>query len=284
MQTPQHIYRIIFTGLNGTLLDAGTQSWEPAQDAVDAIVDRDIPLIFCSSKTRAEQLALQQEMDLHEPIIVENGSAVYFPPGYFRGPVPGSRPAGSTYGSAAALDVVELGIPADRVRELLDEIRRQTGLRFRRYSDMSVEEIAEESGLQMDVAAQAAEQEFSDTIREKLTAEEWDDLFFALAERGLACVEGDRFTDVFSALTDKGRGVRLVSELLRREVGPIETIGIGNGPGDADLLAAVDRPFLVQQPDETWEELEIENLTKVEGVGPRGFTRVVADFVLPEEA
>ncbi|MEX0600407.1 MAG: hypothetical protein WD205_07180, partial [Rhodothermales bacterium] len=137
METPENgdPYRIIFTGLNGALLDAGTRSWTPAEEAVESVLDEGIPLIFCSSKTRAEQLALQQDLDIFDPFIVENGSAVYFPPDYFHDSVPGARPAGSTYGSAAEVDVVELGIPSHRVRELLDEIRRTTGLQFQRYSD-----------------------------------------------------------------------------------------------------------------------------------------------------
>lgn len=277
-------YRIIFTGLNGSLLDARTQSWKPAEEAVAGLKDHGIPLIFCSSKTRAEQLAIQESMDIYEPFVVENGSALYYPPNYFRDPVPGARAAGSTYGSGVDLNVVDLGIPASRVRELLEDIRGQTNLRFQRYSDMTVEEIASKSALDMDAAARAAEREFSDTIEENLTAEEWDDFFLALAERGLACVEGERFTSVFSALTDKGRGVRLVSELLRRDVGPIETVGIGHGFSDAAMLEAVDRPFLVQKPDETWDDLEVENLQKVQGVGPNGWRRVIQEVVLAEEA
>ena len=277
MESPQSddVYRVVFTALDGTLLDSDTHSWEAADDAIEQLVDSEIPLVFCSSMTRAEQLAIQEDAGIGGPIIVENGSAVFFPPGYFRDSVPGARPAGSTYGSAEELDLVELGIPADRVRELLDEIRRDTGLHFRRCSEMSVKELAETTGLDSDRAARAAEREFSDTLEENLSEADWDDFFLALAERGLACIEGDRFTSVFSALTDKGRGVRLVTELLRREVAPIETIGIGSNAHDVTLLDAVDRPFLVQQSDGSFADIEVDNLEKIEGVGPEGFRRVI---------
>lgn len=277
------VLRIIFTGLDGALLEAGTESWEPAAPAVHAVQRQNIPLVFCSSKTRAEQLAIQQMLGIQHPFIVENGSGVYFRPGYFRDPVPGARQAGSTYGSGTELDVVELGIPIVRVRELLDDVRNEAGLRFQRFSDLSIDAIAEKAGLDMDAAARAAEREFSDTIEESLTDEEWDDFILALAERGLTCVEGERFTSVFSALTDKGRSVRLVTELLRREADPIVTIGIGDGSGDADLLAAVDRPFLVQKPDETWDPLEIDGLQRVHGIGPAGWRRVIEE-VIPSDS
>lgn len=277
MEAPQtdDVFRVVFTALDGTLLDSDSRSWEPAATAIQKLTDSEYPLVFCSSKTRAEQLAIQNEMGISGPLIVENGSAVFFPSGYFRDGVAGARPAGSTYGSAEELDVAELGIPSDRIRELLDEIRKETGLQFRRYSDMSVEELAETTGLDSERAARAAEREFSDTLEEHLSEAEWDDFILALAERGLACIEGERFTSVFSALTDEGRGVRLVSELLRREVAPIETIGIGSSADDVMLLDAVDRPFLVQQSDGSWAELDVENLEEVDGVGPEGFRMVI---------
>ena len=45
---------IIFTDLDGTLLDHRTYTYEPALEALSVIKSHQIPLILTSSKTKAE--------------------------------------------------------------------------------------------------------------------------------------------------------------------------------------------------------------------------------------
>ena len=69
---------VVVTDLDGTLLDAETYSWEPARAALAALVARAIPVIFCTSKTRAETEVLQAVMGIGDPSIVESGGAMAF--------------------------------------------------------------------------------------------------------------------------------------------------------------------------------------------------------------
>ncbi|HHJ53507.1 MAG TPA: HAD-IIB family hydrolase, partial [Caldithrix abyssi] len=66
---------VVFTDLDGTLLDAQTYSYLPALEAIQLLKEKHIPLIFCTSKTFSEARALQQQMGISDPFIVENGSA-----------------------------------------------------------------------------------------------------------------------------------------------------------------------------------------------------------------
>lgn len=67
---------LVFSDLDGTLLDHTTYSYAPARPALAALRARDALLILASSKTAAEMLPLHQELDLGEaPMIVENGAA-----------------------------------------------------------------------------------------------------------------------------------------------------------------------------------------------------------------
>ncbi|MFQ6092792.1 MAG: HAD hydrolase family protein [bacterium] len=68
---------IIFTDLDGTLLDRQAYSYREAEPALDLIKKRDIPLIFCSAKTRAQQEVYRKELDFHGRFIVEDGGAVF---------------------------------------------------------------------------------------------------------------------------------------------------------------------------------------------------------------
>ena len=75
---------IIFSDLDGTLLDQRRgDSFDEASPALEAVRDKGIPLILCSSKTRAEVEVIRGRMGNEDPYIVENGGAIFIPEGYF---------------------------------------------------------------------------------------------------------------------------------------------------------------------------------------------------------
>lgn len=273
---------VIFTDLDGTLLDYDGYRWEPAADAVRLLAARRVPIVFCSSKTRAEQLLYQEALDLAEPFIVENGSAVAVPAGYYgpdlaralaeveHGPRPRPRVR-----SADAHDIIELGLPVDEVRRRLRRIRDDTGLAFRGYADMTGVEVSERTGLDLEAARRATLREYSETIHADLDAEGWQRLREALAGRGLSCLRGRTGCTVISAATDKGRATSLLAALFRRGHGDVVTVGIGDSENDAPMLRAVDRAFLVQRPEGSWADVNVPGLRKVEGIGPAGWSRAI---------
>src|SRR5574337_76081 len=79
----RNAYLLIFTDLDGTLLDHKTYSFDPAQEALNEVEQRGIPLILCTSKTRTEVERLRRALNNHHPFIVENGGAVFIPIDYF---------------------------------------------------------------------------------------------------------------------------------------------------------------------------------------------------------
>ncbi len=74
---------LVFSDIDGTLIDFATYSYAESTPAVTALLARHIPLILCSSKTRAEQESLRRDLFIPDPFIVENGSAIFIPPGVF---------------------------------------------------------------------------------------------------------------------------------------------------------------------------------------------------------
>jgi HAD superfamily hydrolase (TIGR01484 family) len=77
---------IIFTDLDGTLLDHTTYGWKEAVPALDICRRRGVPVVFASSKTRAEMDVLRRRMSLSDPFISENGGGVFFPRETFSAP------------------------------------------------------------------------------------------------------------------------------------------------------------------------------------------------------
>jgi mannosyl-3-phosphoglycerate phosphatase len=151
------VHLIVFTDLDGTLLDFETYSHRGTEPALARIRSTKTPLIFCSSKTRAEQEVYRRELGVPDPFIVENGGAVFIPKGYF----PFDYDIDL---SVAAYEVLEMGIPYSKIREHLSEVLRDLDIHVLGYGDMSPEEVARETGLSTEAAARAMDREYTETL------------------------------------------------------------------------------------------------------------------------
>ena len=118
MTTPK---LVIFTDLDGTLLDRDTYSFSPAKPALHLIRLKNIPLILSSSKTRAEIEIYRKQLENNHPFISENGGAVFIPKGYFSFPYPYDRELKKYF-------VLELGAPHPQIIEALESIKKETGI------------------------------------------------------------------------------------------------------------------------------------------------------------
>jgi predicted mannosyl-3-phosphoglycerate phosphatase (HAD superfamily) len=76
----------------------------------------------------------------------------------------------------------------------------------------------------------------------------------------------------------KGKAAEILSRLYRKMWGEIRTVGLGNGLNDLPLLEQVDIPILVQKRDHSWEDMNLPRLRKVQGVGPEGWSRAIAEI------
>jgi len=264
---------VIFTDLDGTLLDLMTRSAAPALPALEQLLRRKIPVIFCSAKTRAEQESLRRKLGVADPFIVENGGAVFIPKGYFPVPVPAHK-------TLRDYQICEFGIPYQEIRTRLARIRGTLGIDFRGFGDLTPREIARHTGLSPAEAARAADREYDETLLlEDLPEPERGALLRAVREAGLRWTHGGRFYHVMGE-NDKGRAVRLLCEFFRKSLGDFRTVGIGDSRNDLEMLQAVDLPVLVEKYAGGWEDVTLPNLRKISGTGPTGWRRVVESLGL----
>ncbi len=262
--------RVIFTDLDGSLLDHDTYSYEVALPLVKRLDRADIPLVFCSSKTRAEQEVYRRKLKVASPFIVENGGAIFIGQGYFPFPFECQR-------VTKGYQVIELARPYSEIRRILEEIRLKNGLDFRGYGDMAAAEIAHLTGLDLASARLAQKREYQETLNLTGSEEQIQFVLTKIKEAGLNVSRGGRFYGVMAG-SDKGRAVTILTELFRRKLGPIETIGIGDSLNDVPMLAKVDIPVLVKKPGNYWEEIELPNLYRIDSVGPQGWVKAVAEL------
>ena len=144
---------VIFTDLDGTLLDHDTYSCEVVMPLVASLSKAGIAIVFCSSKTLAEQEVYRKKLGIASPFIVEDGGAIFISKGYF----PFSHKYHRVTGG---YQVIELGISYREIRRILREIREKNNLAIYGFGDMDAAQIAELTGLDMAQARLAKKREY----------------------------------------------------------------------------------------------------------------------------
>lgn len=265
---------LVFTDLDGTLLAHADYRWDAARPALTALAGRGVPLVFTSSKTRAEIELWRARLGNHDPFISENGGALYLPRDFLPRPLPGAEATGD-------YERVAFGTPYAEVRRALEEIARETGLPLRGFGDMDVTEIAERTGLPPEVAALSAAREYDEPFvgEGPLGEEEEGRLAAAAAARGLRLTRGGRFHHLLGE-HDKGRAARLLAEAYGAGGEGVAIMALGDGANDLDLLRAAEFPVVVARPDGTHTpELRaaVPRARFTRGAGPVGFNEAVLE-------
>jgi len=261
---------VIFTDLDGTLLDYYTYSCEVVMPLVEKLKRAGIEIVLCSSKTRAEMEVYRGGLGLETPFIVENGSAVFIGKDCFPFPYEYNQIIGN-------YRVIELGITYREVRRILENARRESNLSFRGFGDMDDAQVAALTGLDMASAKRACQREYSETLEVSGSEVDTSHILNKIKDAGLNWSRGSRLYSVTGG-SDKGIAARVLTDFYRKKLGRIKTIGVGDSFNDEPMLSEVDFPVLVQKPGGFWEEIELPNLCKINGVGPRGWVKAVQNI------
>jgi len=269
---------VVFTDLDGTLLDSKTYSFDAATDALNELRTRLIPLVLVSSKTRAEIEPIRSRLGNRHPFIVENGGAVILPTGYFPFPVAAAQTSGPYL-------LLEFGTPYTQLRQVLTKIAHEIGIPLRGYGDMSVNEVAQRTGLSLEDAALSKERDYDEpfVIDSHGQDVQIDRLAKAIADHGLRWTTGDRFHHLMGA-QDKGDAVRHLIRCYQthyqNQQKRLTTLALGNSLNDVPMLAAADTPILVQLANGSYTTgIDLPRLIRAPAPGPAGWNQAVLSFL-----
>jgi mannosyl-3-phosphoglycerate phosphatase len=266
---------IVFSDLDGTLLDSRTYDAGAALEAVDLLAQEKTPLVFCSSKTRAEIQLIQQTLSINHPFICENGGALYIPDGYFTFDLMEAR-------TIPGYSVIEYGRPYTEVVDALRRAAERLAIDIVGFSDMSVLDVARECQLPLLHARLAKLREYDEPFRILSPAfGARARLSRALSAARLGWIDGGRFEHA-GALVDKGVAVKRLTALYERTWGPCLTVGLGDAPNDRSLLSQVDLAVAVRSDDErASRELMagVPGATLTGATGPAGWAEAIVRIV-----
>ncbi|EEF9690626.1 mannosyl-3-phosphoglycerate phosphatase-related protein [Salmonella enterica] len=235
---------LIFTDLDGTLLNSHTFEWQPAAPWLTRLHESGVPVILCSSKTAAEMLQLQTTLNLQGlPLIAENGAVIQLDVHWEDHP---------NYPRLIA------GISHNEIRLVLHKLREKEQFKFTTFDDVDDQVISEWTGLNRAQSALTRLHEASVSLIWRDSDERMAQFVAHLNDLGLQFVHGARFWHVLDASAGKDQAANWLIEAYRRQwrTRPL-TLGLGDGPNDAPLLDVMDYAVVVKGLN--WEGVHLRN-------------------------
>jgi mannosyl-3-phosphoglycerate phosphatase len=259
---------IIFTDLDGTLLDHHTYSFEPALEMIDWLKSREIPIIIVTSKTRPEVLKIQARLGIRDPFIVENGAGAFLPVG---SPLVGEKEGDSEWA------MVSQAKRYDEIRTFFDGVKTRFGMKG--FGDMECDEVVALTGLDPESAEDAMHRDFTEPfVMERREALE--ELAALARLEGLDIVEGGRFFHLVTQGQSKGRSLQTLAALYASCYhDPVRTIALGDNFNDLSMLRVADKPVLIPRHDGSYIESGIEGIIKAPYPGPKGWNAALKELL-----
>ncbi|TWT62818.1 HAD-IIB family hydrolase [Rubinisphaera italica] len=219
---------IVFTDLDGCLLNHGDYSYEPALPVLDHLQKLQIPLVLCSSKTEAEMRPLAEELDASPTIICENGGVVCWD---------------------AAGDRTVLGADREKILDVLSDCKQQ--YQFSSFRDLGVEGIVRATGLSIERANLAAQRYCTEPMLWEDDDARIEPFREELQKHQLQLTRGGRFWHV-AGQTDKGRGAAAVYQRISDSCDKtLTSVALGDSPIDQPMLEWANIAVVVPAPDGT---------------------------------
>jgi mannosyl-3-phosphoglycerate phosphatase len=270
---------LIFSDLDGTLLDHHTYSYAPAKPALLRLFGENIPLILNTSKTFSETLRIQDEFGGFHPFVVENGAAIIIPENYFI-----EAPAHDqtlTDAQGRNFFMKQLGKDYTTIRLQLKRLRHEHGFVFSGFGDMNDAEVAVRTSLPIDKAAQARARLASEPLLWQDKAERLPAFIKALNELDLTLIQGGRFWHVKSK-PDKADAMNWLKALYEAShpKDSFACVALGDSPNDRSMLEQADIAVVVASP--TGHHIELKpsiNQYYTALPGPSGWEQAIQQIL-----
>ncbi|MBT0958883.1 HAD-IIB family hydrolase [Alphaproteobacteria bacterium KMM 3653] len=248
---------MVFTDLDGTLIDHDTYDWRAAKPALAALRRLGAGLILSSSKTAAEIAPLRAEIDQPQwPGIVENGAGL-LPPH-----------------DAAAHDAAQYTAIREALQNLPDDL---AGL-FHGFGDCTPEEVAEMTGLPLKSAMLAKHRAFSEPGQWRGNRAQKTAFLAHLKTQGISAQQGGRFLTL-SFGGNKADQMRAITAQYK----PQHTIALGDAPNDVQMLEAADTGVVIANPHRPpLPELRGEaagRIIRTKAAGPLGWNEAILSLI-----
>lgn len=266
---------LIFTDLDGSLLDHDSYSFDPARPLLEELEAREMPVIPTTSKTLAEVEKLRISLNNRHPFIVENGAAIAIPKEYFS-VMPKSCIEHHDF------CIIANSRPRDFWHHLLLEKAQEFANEFETFTsivaDKGLKGIQAITGLGAEQAALSNKREYSEPIHWLGTEARKQEFIDTLTTAGGTLLQGGRFL-ALSDKIDKGSALLQLADIYQQcgAYEDIHTLAIGDSGNDISMLDAATSAILIRSNTHSAPRLTRDsNLITSHGVGPHGWAESVS--------
>lgn len=257
---------IIFTDLDGSLLDHDSYSHAPANELLEELEHNQIPVILTTSKTRVEVELLRLELNNQHPFIIENGAAIYIPQGYFS-----NKPEGCI--EVDGFWVFSFCEKRSHWLSILDDGKTLFPHSFSHFSAMKEEVIAQVTGLSLLQAQHANNREYGEPISWLGVDKTKQEFIRWLEQQGGYVLQGGRFLHL-SGQCNKGAALAWLSAEYKKQCHSpgIKTIAVGDSDNDIAMLEEATLALIIRSPVHAPPKLKrLRGFFISDEFGPRGW-------------
>ena len=250
---------VIFTDLDGTLLSQHDYDFAPATPCLDIIRQRDIPLVFTSSKTAVEIERLCTQTSLYHPYVAENGGLLAIPKSYFS--------------SDTTIETYEKELIGISRRDIKTALKNLSALfKFKAFSEMQYSEIVELTGFDERQARHANTRKCSESIRWQDSEGRLKTFSRHLEDYNLQLLRGEQFYQVTGNYGKAAAMVRLLKKYRKHYGKDVVSIALGDSPNDLGMLKAADYGVVIPNPGISKKHfMHHTHLIHAPHPGPRGW-------------
>lgn len=259
------IHTIVFTDLDGTLLDDRYDLPEAAY-MCNELHTRGVLTVPASSKTKAELSELKALLNYDAPLISENGAGIIWPK-YLQ--------------KALALlsDGPENTLSYQQICDVLHDMREGHNFQFSGFYDLSAEEVAQATGLDVHAAALAKERFASEPITWSDSPVRLADFKAQLLAHGLVMQAGGRFLHIMNP-TDKGKAAHRILEVVAAACdSQLTVLACGDSPNDKPMLEMAHACVEFPQRDGSYMDCANPSCVKAKSAGALPWLEAVNELV-----
>jgi mannosyl-3-phosphoglycerate phosphatase len=250
-------FLLVFSDLDGTLIDHETYTWDAAQEALARLGEIEAGLVLASSKTASEVIPIRATLAQEAwPAIVENGAGLV-------PPFAGDAPVSSEY---------------ERIRSVLSDMPADLRQHFRGFGDLGTAELCQITGLDAVAAHRAQQRCFSEPGLWFGSKDAKTRFLAVLSAQGISAQQGGRFL----TLSFGRNKVDQMRDIIKTYQ-PGYTVALGDAPNDISMLEHADFGIIVANPNGP----QVPRLTREENgqiirtqvAGPAGWNLAILELI-----
>ncbi len=262
---------LVFTGVDGMLVDPFNYALKHAIHTLQALKTNNIPVIFNSNKTFSELIEIRKIFDNEHPFIIENGSAICVPKGYFK--------TQQVVENINGYAIFFLGYHYSMIVQKLHRIRSHYNFNFAGFYDWSRAEIAHKMGVNQHLALLNQQRLCSEPIQWYDTDAQFELFKAELKKNNLTITPAGNFFLVTGISNKASAMKRLKTKYQQEYKNKIRLFALSNSVYDQNMLEQAEFSSAICKEKTPWKLSHLKRIFFTRQGGINGWNEAIEHFL-----